>query len=328
MLKKYFLHKIFMVFMKFKFIFFLIFFVFFGNALFGESNKFIENAIQSVVTVKTDKGMGSGFVVSQDGYIVTCAHVFENADRNSVTGTLKDSAFPAQVADFDEDLDVALVRIDMYHIPSLVLGNSDIAGETEDVFAIGSPQGLEKSVTKGIISNKERKLKDSSVKYFQTDVVINPGSSGGPLLNEKGQVIGINVAIDAETGDYGFSLPVNYIIEFLQKNNVYFIQDIQEAIKKEKTEPDVKKDMADNTPEPGKPKSKLFWALIIIGAVIFDILLCFAIAIGYCKIKERKNKSLPKSYKTDNYDDINIAFGNKQKTDNNDNYDDIDIELH
>src|SRR5713226_5757722 len=151
------------------------------------------------------KGVGSGFIVSADGYIFTNAHVVD--DATEVTVKLTDNReFQAKVIGVDRRTDVALVKIDARNLPTVRIGDPSKAKVGEWVAAIGSPFGLENTVTAGIISAKSRALPD------ETDVAINPGNSGGPLFNMAGEVIGINSQIYSRTGGYmglSFAVPID-----------------------------------------------------------------------------------------------------------------------
>jgi serine protease Do len=158
------------------------------------------------------QGQGSGFIVSPDGYILTNNHVV--ADATEVTVKLTDKReFKAKVIGVDKRTDVALVKIDAHNLPVVHIGDSSKARTGEWVAAIGSPFGLENTVTAGIISAKSRNLPDENyVPFIQTDVAINPGNSGGPLFNMNGEVIGINSQIYSQTGGYmglSFSIPID-----------------------------------------------------------------------------------------------------------------------
>jgi serine protease Do len=157
------------------------------------------------------RGQGSGFIITPDGYILTNAHVVENADR--VTVRLTDRReFRAKVVGKDKQTDVALIKIDAGNLPTVRLGSSRDANVGEWVVAIGSPFGFDNSVTAGIVSAKGRSLPDSSyVPFIQTDVAVNPGNSGGPLFNLSGEVIGINSQIYSRTGAFAgisFAVPI------------------------------------------------------------------------------------------------------------------------
>ncbi len=166
-----------------------------------------------------ERGTGSGFVVSPDGYILTNNHVVEGADK-VIVRLLDRREFTAKVVGTDPNTDVAVLKIDARGLQPAALGNSDEARVGEWVLAIGNPLGtdLTFTVTSGIISAKGRKLDGLQRSnlgisdFIQTDAAINPGNSGGPLMNVRGEVIGINSAIASETGyysGYGFAIPIN-----------------------------------------------------------------------------------------------------------------------
>ena len=156
-------------------------------------------------------GVGSGFIVSADGIILTNAHVVR--DASEVTVKLTDRReFRAKVLGSDPKTDVAVLKIDAKNLPVVPLGRSSDVKVGEWVLAIGSPFGLENTVTAGVVSAKGRSLEDNSVPFIQTDVAINPGNSGGPLFNSKGEVIGINSQIYSQSGGYqglSFSIPID-----------------------------------------------------------------------------------------------------------------------
>ena len=159
-----------------------------------------------------ERGVGSGFIVSEDGYVLTNAHVVDGAD--TVTVKLTDRReFTAKVIGVDKRTDVALVKIDAKNLPALQMGDPSKVKVGEWVAAIGSPFGFENSVTSGIVSAKGRSLPDESyVPFIQTDVAVNPGNSGGPLFNLAGEVIGVNSQIYSRTGGYmgvSFAIPID-----------------------------------------------------------------------------------------------------------------------
>ncbi|MFJ9449907.1 MULTISPECIES: DegQ family serine endoprotease [unclassified Herbaspirillum] len=156
------------------------------------------------------RGVGSGFIISADGYIMTNAHVVEGASDVYVTLTDK-REFKAKIIGSDTRTDVALLKIDGNSLPRLVIGDSDKIRAGEWVLAIGSPFGLENTVTAGIISAKARDTGDY-LPLIQTDVAVNPGNSGGPLINLKGEVIGINSQIYSRSGGFmgiSFAVPID-----------------------------------------------------------------------------------------------------------------------
>jgi serine protease Do len=158
------------------------------------------------------QGVGSGFIISPDGLILTNAHVVDGADE--VTVRLSDKReFTAKVLGADARSDVAVIKIDATGLPAVRIGDPKKAEVGEWVAAIGSPFGLESTVTAGIISAKSRNLPDERlVPFIQTDVAVNPGNSGGPLFNLDGEVVGINSMIYSRTGGYmgvSFAIPID-----------------------------------------------------------------------------------------------------------------------
>jgi S1-C subfamily serine protease len=161
---------------------------------------------------RMEAGTGSGFIISEDGQVLTNAHVVEGAD--TVTVTLKDGqTFTGKVMGIDTMTDIAVIKIEANNLPSAPLGVSNDLIPGEWAIAIGNPMGLDNTVTVGIISALDRTssqvgVPNKRVKFIQTDAAINPGNSGGPLLNGKGQVIGINTAIRPNAQGLGFAIPI------------------------------------------------------------------------------------------------------------------------
>jgi serine protease Do len=157
------------------------------------------------------KGIGSGFIVSSDGYVLTNAHVVDDASQ--VTVKLTDRReFVAKVIGVDKRSDVALIKIAATGLPTVRFGDSSRLKPGQWVVAIGSPFGFENSVTAGIVSATARPLDENYVPFIQTDAAVNPGNSGGPLFNVDGQVIGINAQIYSRTGGYmgmSFAIPID-----------------------------------------------------------------------------------------------------------------------
>jgi S1-C subfamily serine protease len=162
---------------------------------------------------RVEQGVGSGFIISDNGQILTNAHVIEGADR--VTVKLKDGrTLEGKVVGADPITDVAVIKIDGDNLPTLSLGDSDQIKPGEWAIAIGNPLGLENTVTTGIISaigrsSQEIGVRDQRVELIQTDAAINPGNSGGPLLNIRGEAIAMNTAIIEEAQGLGFAIPIN-----------------------------------------------------------------------------------------------------------------------
>jgi S1-C subfamily serine protease len=161
---------------------------------------------------KVREGTGSGFILTEDGRLLTNAHVVEGADEVEVV--LKDGrSFKGKVVGIDPVTDVAAVKIEAKGIPTVTLGDSSKLIPGQWAIAIGNPLGLDNTVTAGIISatgrtSQEVGISDKRVNFIQTDAAINPGNSGGPLLNDQGEVIGINTAIRANAQGLGFAIPI------------------------------------------------------------------------------------------------------------------------
>jgi serine protease Do len=158
------------------------------------------------------RGVGSGFIISADGYVLTNAHVVADSDEVTVKLTNK-REYKAKVIGVDPRTDVALLKIDASGLPAVQIGDPLKVEVGEWVAAIGAPFGFENSVTAGIVSAKGRNLPDESyVPFIQTDVALNPGNSGGPLFNMRGEVVGINSQIYSGTGGYmglSFAIPID-----------------------------------------------------------------------------------------------------------------------
>jgi len=166
------------------------------------------------------QSLGSGFIISQDGYILTNAHVVETAEEITVKLTDK-REFKAKVIGADRRTDVALIKIDATNLPAVRFGDLTRLKVGEWVLAIGSPFGFENTVTAGIVSAKGRSLpQENYVPFIQTDVAVNPGNSGGPLFNLRGEVVGINSQIYSRTGGFmglSFAIPIDVANDIAQQ---------------------------------------------------------------------------------------------------------------
>ena len=162
------------------------------------------------------RSLGSGFIISADGYILTNAHVVDGADEITVRLTDK-REFKAKVIGADKRTDVALIKIDAAGLPVVKLGDPNKLKVGEWVLAIGSPFGFDNTVTAGIVSGKARSLpQENLVPFIQTDAAVNPGNSGGPLFNLRGEVVGINSQIYSRTGGYmglSFAIPIDLALD-------------------------------------------------------------------------------------------------------------------
>lgn len=166
--------------------------------------------------VPEQRGTGSGFIISSDGVILTNAHVVEGADEIRIRLT-DNREFSGKVLGLDKKTDIAVVKIEAKDLPVLKIGSSEQLKVGEWVAAIGSPFGLDNTVTAGIVSAKSRALpSEEYVPFIQTDVAVNPGNSGGPLFNMKGEVVGINSQIFSTSGGFmglSFSIPIDLAIQ-------------------------------------------------------------------------------------------------------------------
>ena len=183
-------------------------------------NKFFGEIPEGVDPHQQRTSLGSGFIMSDDGYIITNNHVVKDADEIIVR--LNDRReFIAEVIGADERSDLAVLKIESKRLPTLKLGDSSRLKVGEWVLAIGSPFGFDHSVTQGIISAMGRSLPNENyIPFIQTDVSINPGNSGGPLFNLQGEVIGVNSQIYSRTGGYmgmSFAIPVNVVKDIYQQ---------------------------------------------------------------------------------------------------------------
>ena len=177
----------------------------------------IEDSLKSVVTVRTDVGQGTGFIISDNGFIVTNAHVLAGG-RELYVLDYEQYKHPTELIGYNITFDIALLKISGdYH--SLELGDSDDIQIGEKVIAIGNPLGLQFSVSEGIVSAVDREGSNGMSVYIQTDAALNPGNSGGPLINKQGEVIGINNFKVGGGENLGFALESNYIKEVV--NGIY-----------------------------------------------------------------------------------------------------------
>ena len=174
-------------------------------------------------------GAGSGFIISPDGVILTNAHVVR--DASEVTVKLQDRReYRAKVLGSDPKTDVAVLKIDAKNLPVVPIGKSSDLKVGEWVLAIGSPFGLESSVTAGVVSAKGRSIDEGNVPFIQTDVAVNPGNSGGPLFNTRGEVIGINSQIYSQTGGYqGLSFAIPIDVAYRIKDQIVTTGKVQHA---------------------------------------------------------------------------------------------------
>lgn len=175
----------------------------------ADFSSIIEKSINAVVTIRTDIAQGTGFVISEGGYIVTNAHVLSGGRKLYVIDSSQEIR-NAELIGYDLELDVALIKTST-DFPVLELANSDNIEVGTKVIAIGNPLGLQFSVSEGIVSALNRPGPSGLEAYIQTDAALNPGNSGGPLINKQGEVIGINNFKVGGGESLGFALESNYL---------------------------------------------------------------------------------------------------------------------
>ena len=185
---------------------------------------FFENLPQQ--QPQPSSGFGSGFIISDDGYIVTNAHVVDNADEVRIE--LPDrTEYLAEIVGSDERSDIAVLKIEAHGLPTVTIGDSDDVNVGQWVLAIGSPFGFEYTATQGIVSAVSRSLPNENyVPFIQTDAAVNPGNSGGPLFDTEGRVVGVNAQIYSRSGGYmglSFAIPINVAMSVVDqlKSNGY-----------------------------------------------------------------------------------------------------------
>ncbi|MEJ5307543.1 MAG: trypsin-like peptidase domain-containing protein [candidate division WOR-3 bacterium] len=176
-------------------------------------SKIIEKLKDSIVVVKTDKNIGTGFIADKTGIVITNAHVVEDSTDCEIQ-MFDSSNFKAKVIESNFDMDIAFIKIisnKNFQIATVAKQKDYKVGD--EVIAYGNPLGFENTVTKGIISALDREI--GGIKYIQTDVPINPGNSGGPLIDKRGRVIGINTLKIADASGIGFAIPVVDILPLI-----------------------------------------------------------------------------------------------------------------
>lgn len=191
---------------------------FFNDPFFRE---FFGDSFRAVPQSRESTGLGSGFIISTDGYILTNSHVVEGATDIKVYLSSRQEPYDAKIVGEDAELDLAIIKISAGHnLPVLKFGDSNQTKVGNWVIAIGNPYGLDHTVTVGVISAKGRPVNVEGKQFkdlIQTDASINPGNSGGPLLNLQGEVVGINTAINSKAQGIGFAIPSSTVQQVLDQ---------------------------------------------------------------------------------------------------------------
>ena len=173
----------------------------------------------AVVTVKLEKRMGTGFVVNAEGYILTNKHVVDKATTATVKLANGDE-LPAQLVQADGTRDLLLLKVDRPHLPAVAFASSAKLKQGTEVAALGAPFGLSDTLTKGIVSSPSRDL--DGQQFVQIDAALNQGNSGGPIINEQGQVVGVATLVAKKAENMGFAIPSNDAMAFLDKAAVTY----------------------------------------------------------------------------------------------------------
>ena len=184
---------------------------------------------EAVISIETPSGKGSGFILNEQGFAVTNAHVIEGETRiaivlyqNTPSGLARRRIEDVEIVAINAFLDLALIKIPPQKnlkLGHVVLGSQDDLNAGDGVFAVGNPLGLERSVSQGIVSTRNRNFE--GLIYLQTDAAINPGNSGGPLFNLRGEVVGVTNMKASRGENVGFAIPVNYVKDFLRNREAF-----------------------------------------------------------------------------------------------------------
>ena len=179
----------------------------------------IETVDQAVLTVRAGEAEGAGFVINTDGYAITNAHVISHGGQVEVRLADK-RVIAAKIIKRDDARDLAILKLDATNIPNVQFASTKTLKPGSEVAAVGAPLGLEHSVTKGVVSSLERTIEGKA--FIQIDAALNPGNSGGPLVNEKGQVVGVNTKVASQAQNVGFAIPSDDVLTFLKSANVSY----------------------------------------------------------------------------------------------------------
>ena len=281
----------------------------------------VEYGLAGTVQIETkgaQKKIGSGFFVSPDGYLLTCEHVVAEDETVSVT-TAGKKTFEGTVVARDRVNDLALVKIAARNVPAQVLGDSSQLYAGEAVMALGSPLGLNGTVTIGVVSNVARTVGKQTL--IQTDVPVNPGLSGGALLDSKGRVVGVIAAMVKQAQDVGFAVPINAAAGLLTKANVAVsVVPTNKALAFQKS-------ATKATPvEPEKPAKTTWWPFAVTFGVVAIVVVVLVLVL--------RRRARPGGV-----GDVQIAFrtpgsgavhasSTPPPPSAPENLDDVDIELH
>ena len=213
----------------------------------------VKHVDPAVVTITAGEWSGSGFIVSSDGHIVTNRHVIEEAGDASISVKLLDEkTLTATVSANADERDLVVLKVDASGLPVVQFASSDKLTSGQDVAAIGAPLGLEHSVTRGVVSSTSRTLDGET--FIQIDAAINEGNSGGPVISEDGQVVGVVVTVADEAQNVAFAIPSTDVMRFLRSKDIPFTAALG-AMPEEETEPGGDVEESTGGPEAGAEAS-------------------------------------------------------------------------
>ena len=243
----------------------------------------------SVITVAVGKSTGAGFIVNSDGSAVTNKHVV--GDAKSVSVKLRNGEqLTAEVVKASTEQDLCLLKLDRQHLPAVQFASSKKLKQGQDVAAVGAPLGLEGTLTKGVVSATERDV--NGQKFLQIDAALNGGNSGGPVINQSGQVVGMATKVAADAEKLGFAIPSNDIMAFLSASSVSFEAALGDAPKAEPAtetpaaEPGAEAGLPPPAPMPAAPApepspfSKPWMMLVVAACVAFVVALVTALLVA------------------------------------------------
>lgn len=270
----------------------------------------VDRVKDAVVTVISNDGqsIGSGFIVNPGGEVLTSAHVVSGARKITLKLRNGKKLRAAQIV-IDKVKDVAIIRLDVCNLPVVTIGDAAKLKSGDAVAAIGSPHGFEHTVTIGVVSSNRRII--NGQRYIQTDAALNEGNSGGPLVNLKGEVVGINTMIDRNAFGLGFAIPINDIYDILKSNRVAVVTPLSNKSLAISSLSAVGK--AEHAARRSSPRRIVLLAL-------FGILILVLISLGVVYIKRRRRRSQRLS-------DADISITLSPISARQESNDDIEIEL-
>jgi len=231
----------------------------------------------AVVTITAGDKSGAGFIVSPDGYILTNNHVVEESDEASLKVKLQnDEELPATIAHSAIEGDLCVLKIERTNLPVVQFASSQNLTSGQDVAAIGAPLGLEHSVTRGVVSALAREIE--GLTYIQIDAALNEGNSGGPVINEQGQVIGVAVKMATEAQSVGFAIPSDAVMQFMQANGLNFNVALGDAPPQQETPPPAD-GPADEVPPPDTAAQPVATPQMPLSWLVWPAIISFAISL-------------------------------------------------